>query len=281
MSKQHLIGFKTVQIIILVSLIVSCNGTDTNNKEVKATNIEKIITSQIELESVNDIVDLTDTLIAPNLYGGIKGLDSLPVKLKKEKFIAALLPSILVIKHKLANQLDQVQKLIDNPDWSSSDSTFYLKLAKTYKINNIKRLEMGLTTHPNSIILAQAVVESGWGNSRIFANANNLFGIWSYNKNEPRIASSVKRGDKTIYLRKYADISESIENYFVTIARTGAYRQFREARMNTDDPFELTQFLDHYSERRQAYVDQLNELIRYNDLTQYDNYQIDPAYISH
>jgi Bax protein len=281
LSKQHLIGFKTVQIIILVSLIVSCNGTDTNNKEVKATNIEKIITSQIELESVNDIVDLTDTLIAPNLYGGIKGLDSLPVKLKKEKFIAALLPSILVIKHKLANQLDQVQKLIDNPDWSSSDSTFYLKLAKTYKINNIKRLEMGLTTHPNSIILAQAVVESGWGNSRIFANANNLFGIWSYNKNEPRIASSVKRGDKTIYLRKYADISESIENYFVTIARTGAYRQFREARMNTDDPFELTQFLDHYSERRQAYVDQLNELIRYNDLTQYDNYQIDPAYISH
>lgn len=280
MSNTYFRGIRALYLILVFAIIVSYSRSDAENIEVVSTSLEVIQTNQIELLSINDIVDLTDSLVVPNIYGNIKGLDELPVNLKKEKFIAALLPSILLIKHKLAMQLDDVQRLISNPEWSSADSVFYFELARVYKINNINRLELGLTTHPNSIILAQAVVESGWGNSRIFATANNLFGVWSYNKNEPRIASSIKRGDKTIYLRKYADISESIENYFVTIARTGAYRQFRDARMNTNDPFELTPFLDHYSERRQAYVDQLNEIIRYNDLTKYDKYQIDPAFIT-
>ena len=41
---------------------------------------------------------------------------------------------------------------------------------------------------------------------------------------------------------------------------------------------QLLPHLKYYSERRGAYVDQLRTIIRQNDLTQYDDYQIDPSF---
>jgi Bax protein len=269
-SKLHFMRF-----IVILIFLPSCGGA--SNSEIVGA---KILAETKEVYSPSDILSLTDSIVTPILYSHINGLDSLPIDIKKDKFISALLPAILVAKHNLQQQENRLWHLIQGSDWERSDSLFFDSLTKNYKITDASRLLSAIKTHPNSIILAQAVVESGWGNSRIFYEANNLFGIWSYNKNEPRIATNINRGDKTIFLRKYTDISESIADYFTTIGRTNAYQQFREERLNTDDPFELTPFLDHYSERRQAYVDQLNEIIRYNDLTKYDSYQIDPAYIS-
>lgn len=262
-------------LLILFCILSSCDGTENDN-----LHEAKILTQSKEVLNPSDIISLTDSIVAPILYSHIHGLDALPIATKKEKFIAALLPAILVTKYKLKQQEDRLLKMIQEANWKKSDSLFFNELSNTYKITDASRLLSAIKTHPNSIVLAQAVVESGWGNSRIFATANNLFGIWSFNKDEPRIPSNIKRGSKTIYLRKYADISESIADYFTTIGRTSAYQLFREERLTTNDPFILTPFLDRYSERRQAYVDQLNEVIRYNNLTKYDNYQIDPAYIS-
>ena len=277
-SKLHYLSF-----FGLLFFLFACNGSVSNGIDGDKTYIgpPKVLTEAKEVIRPSDIISLTDSIVIPILYSHIGGLDSLPIDIKKDKFISALLPAILVTRHNLKNKENRLLELIQEDNWTNTDSVFFNSLVEKYKVTDPSRLLKTLKTHPNSIILAQAVVESGWGNSRIFTSANNLFGIWSYNRNEPRIPSKIKRGDKTIYLRKYDDISESIADYFVTVGRTNAYRQFREERLRTDDPFKLTPFLDHYSERRQAYVDQLNELIRYNDLTKYDSYQIDPAYISY
>jgi len=125
-----------------------------------------------------------------------------------------------------------------------------------------------------------AAVESGWGQSRFFLQGNNLFGVWSFNSNEPRIAASRTRNSKRIYLRAYQNLSRSIMHYFEILGSAYAYRGLRKARLEKTDPFELIPHLKNFSERRTAYTNQLKAVIIQNELTQYDHYRIDPKYLT-
>ena len=60
-----------------------------------------------------------------------------------------------------------------------------------------------MKTHPYKYRLAQAAIESGWGTSRFYKEANNVFGIWSYSENELRIKAMEDREGKSVYVRKY------------------------------------------------------------------------------
>jgi Bax protein len=134
-------------------------------------------------------------------------------------------------------------------------------------------------TLPNSIVLAQAAIESAWGQSRFFLEGSNLFGVWSYNPYEPRIAAARTRtNQKRIYLRSYPDMSESITHYFEILSKANAYRTLRKARMETSDPFKLLPHLQNFSERRTFYTNQLKKVIIRDNLTKYDQHQIDPQY---
>lgn len=221
---------------------------------------------------------LTDSLVKPVLYHEIHGLDKLEPAEAKVKFIAALLPSILLAKHRIQDDRDRLQLLLEKLEWLPEDSLFFLEQSDLYKTTSGELLLRRMRTHPNSIILAQAAVESGWGSSRIFQEANNLFGIWSYRADEPRIRSIYSRSGQPIYLRRYDDLSASIYDYFGTVARSRAYRRFREVRDTTDNVNTLLPHLKYYSERREEYVEQLATIIRQNQMMQYDNYTLDPAY---
>jgi Bax protein len=87
------------------------------------------------------------------------------------------------------------------------------------------------------------------------------------------------RGKKRIYLRAYADPSEAIEHYFQILSSAKPYKSLRQARRETDDPFELVKHLQNFSEKREAYTNQLKKMIVANNFTQYDHYKIDPIYI--
>lgn len=232
----------------------------------------------IEVNHPQDIISLNDSIVSALLYSNITGLDSLPLDQKKMKFVSALLPAILVAKDKLYHQKQSFEALLDKAEWDEKDSTFFHLLTINYRTSDTIAILSALETHPNSIVLAQAAIESGWGNSRIFGAGNNLFGIWSYNANEPRIPAAIKRDGETIYLRKYADISESISDYFKTIGRSRHYAGFRNARLESNDVEKLIPHLINYSERREAYIDQLRTMIRFNQLKQYDHYRLDSSF---
>ncbi|MEA3286556.1 MAG: glucosaminidase domain-containing protein [Candidatus Marinimicrobia bacterium] len=136
-----------------------------------------------------------------------------------------------------------------------------------------------LLTHPTSIILAQASIESGWGTSRFFLQGRNLFGVWSFNKNEQRIQTKGTRDGKHMYVKKYSTISESIEDYFKILARGGAYVRFRARRASTNNPYEIIKTLDKYCELREKYVVKLKNQISYNKFEKYDAYELDPQYL--
>ncbi len=237
-------------------------------------------TETIKIESPNQIQTLTESLVKPVLYTNISGLGRLPVPEAKIKFISAVLPAILIAKHEIETLKVAIETLNEKSKWNEADSSLYLETKARYKAKDIEDLMVRIGTLPNSIVLAQAAVESGWGQSRFFLQGNNLFGVWSFNANESRIAAGRTRQGKTIYLRSYKDMSQSIIHYFEILGTARSYRSLRNARLETTDAFELLPHLKNFSERRMAYTNQLKEVILQNKLTQYDNYTIDPEYLA-
>lgn len=189
------------------------------------------------------------------------------VQEKKARFRALLVPAVQRVHEELMqNYLDVSQAIADAKDTNKTEA---LKIK--YRATSDSDLLARLKPHPVSIVLAQAALESSWGTSRFFIQANNPFGMWSSNPNEPRIAAGVKRGGKrTIWLRKFKTLDDAVRAYYKTIATGKAYRNFRALRMAYDDPYLITEGLDKYSEIGQTYVNEINKVIRYNKFTSYD-----------
>lgn len=236
-------------------------------------------TLTIKLDSLEQIEVLSDSLVKPVLYTQVSGLDQLDSEQAKSMFISVLLPSVLVAKHQVKEDSIKLERLIKKNEWSPADSTFYLDMADRFKAESLANLKLRLGTLPNSMVLAQAAVESGWGRSRFFLEGNNVFGIWSYRENEPRMQAGVSRGNSPVFVKVYENIYESIIDYFEVIGSVRAYRSLRQARLLTNDPFVLLPHLKYYSERRTSYTDQLRSVIIQNNLTRYDAYRIDPRYL--
>ena len=256
-------------VIISLFLTVSCRVNCGENVKV----IQKPITTP------NDIIPITDSVVIPYVYTSAVSLKSLPVDEKKQKFFDMMLPAIMVAKEEIDIDYRRVVKISNELKITYSDSLFIDTLMKKYKSQSIDELKNRLITFPVSIVLAQAAIESAWGTSRFFIEADNPFGLWSFDPNEERIPAASTRDGKTIYLRKFANLEQAIDAYLTTLA-TGPFQDFRQAKLETQNPYELVKHLIDYSERREAYVEEVSSVMRVNDLTKYDSYYIDPQYIN-
>jgi Bax protein len=238
----------------------------------------KVETITVAVNSLDQIELLSDSIVKPILYSHINGLDQLETRKAKATFVSALLPAILVAKHRVKEDSLKLIRLTKKKKWNTTDSIFYNETKERLKASSMENLLVRMLSLPNSIVLAQAAIETGWGQSRFFLEGNNVFGIWSYNADEPRLQAGIGR-ETPIYVRAYNDISESIHDYFETLGSAGAYQGLRKARTETNDPFLLITHLKYYSERRNWYVSQLRTMIDQNNFTQYDNYKLDPKYV--
>lgn len=80
-----------------------------------------------------------------------------------------------------------------------------------------------------------------------------------------------KRDDNTtIWIKKYDTLEDSVRGYYITLAKGKQYKKIRELNYTNNNVYEIIQGLDRYSERREAYVDEIKNIIRYNKLTKYD-----------
>jgi Bax protein len=190
-----------------------------------------------------------------------------------------MLPAILISKQKLKVKRSRVKEIIKMSNPTAKDLKFLDNLYEKYRTNNNKELLSRMKTHPVSIVLAQAAIESGWGESRFFKKGKNIFGMWSVNRNEPRMRAKETRNGKAIYLRKYKTVSDAIDDYFVTIGR-GAYKSFRKQRDITQNPLVLVQYLINYCELRGKYTKKLKKFIIANKLRKFDDFEIDKMYLT-
>ena len=194
--------------------------------------------------------------------------DSKPmsVKEKKERFRSLIAPAVDHVYKELDAQFIDISKNIKNPKYAKRIAS----LKKTYKVKTDELLLVALKPHPKSIAIAQAAMESAWATSRFFKKANNVFGIWSFNKNDSRIAAGETRGTKTIWIKKYIHIEESVRDYYKNISRSFAFKEFRALNMKTDDPYKLVKKLDRYSEMGAKYGKELASMIKFNKFYLYD-----------
>lgn len=192
---------------------------------------------------------------------------NMSTKTKKNRFYFFILPQVNKVHASLEKRYLRISQDIENKNYT--DEIKMLK--KRFRVRTDTQLLKALKPHPKSITLAQAALESAWATSRFFTEANNVFGMWSSNPDEPRIAANVKRdGEKTIWLRKFDSIEDSIKEYYKLIAKGRSFKEFRDTRYNTDDPFEIITKLDKYSELGDEYAQELFKIITYNQLTKYD-----------
>ncbi len=162
-------------------------------------------------------------------------LPPMTVQEKKARFSSLIVPAVNNVYANLMKQYEEIK--IITAAGQSNDEIEQLKIE--YKVTTNSELLMALKPHPRSIAVAQAAMESAWATSRFFREANNVFGVWSFDEDEPRIAALQKRGDKTIWVKKYSTVEESVYDYYRTLARSSAFAEFRQTKMITNDPFVL------------------------------------------
>lgn len=127
-----------------------------------------------------------------------------------------------------------------------------------------------------SVVIAQAICESGWGQSKIMMKANAIFGIkatsnWKgkvYNANTQECYDGSTYTNITACFRAYDSLAESIADYFDLILGLSRY----QGAINTSSPLEcITAIKNGGYATSPTYINTIMSIINSNNLTQYDN----------
>ena len=206
---------------------------------------------------------------------------------RKKEFINTVLPLIVDQNRKI---IALRQRLIDSRNYLNQNKTlikidqiFINNLATRYsvttknrhKIDIINDLLISIDIIPNSIVLAQAANESGWGSSRFATEYNALFGESTFDSKAGIVPFEREEGKKHL-VKYFQTLDKSVESYFININSHFAYdkfRKFRKILRNNNNSLNvnlLVDKLDAYAED-DKYVDIIISIIYDNKLTQYDN----------
>ena len=235
-----------------------------------ASSISKVNYYEVQVNSVEDIYKerkglfvFSDLNIDLRDYSATK---------RKELFIRLLIPSIKVVREEILNNRKIVKNLKNKEHLSQEEREYMRELFKQYKVKygQWEELESRMIIYPASLILTQGALESAWGTSRFFREANNAFGVWSTNPNEPRIAAQGSRGDFKPHLKKCSDLKETVKDITMIISRSGAYKDVRKMVWEKKSPYEIAEGLINYSEEREVYVRKVKNTMKFNQFEKYD-----------
>lgn len=197
-----------------------------------------------------------------------KNFSMIKGKGKKQIFIETLIPIIDKIRVKINEEKKYIESLIEKEKLEKEEVQYLEEKYSKYNVKSSKAEELlnKMIIPPSSLILAQASLESGWGRSKVAVEGNNLFGMRSTLKDSNR---AVKVGKKDFY-KKYEDIEASVYDYIVTLSRNNHYAHLREAINSGKSSTELIKYLNNYSESKKIYEQRLAQIIRKNNLQNYD-----------
>lgn len=198
------------------------------------------------------------------------------VREKKKAFFSYLQPLVEQVNYEIEQQRDFILNL-DKMPVSKNEKARLAKILKRYDVSSElsfaemkKRLLRRADTLPVALVLMQAANESAWGTSRFALEANNLFGQWCFKKGCGVIPTGRPEG-QTYEVRLFKHPIASIRSYFNNLNTGHAYvslRSVREQQRNQQeelDPSMLATGLLKYSIRREAYVEEIQTMIRVNN----------------
>lgn len=253
-------------VFLLVVMLFTFSSCSAQQRIITEVKYDKIV-----VNSVEDIYQKRDGLF---VFSDINiDLRKIPSEKRKDVFVKLLLPSIEVVQQEVLNNREIVKKLKVKKGLTEKEKIYAEKLFKKYRTEYGKwnELESKMIVYPASLILTQGAIESAWGTSRFFREANNAFGVWSTNPNEPRIAAKGSRGDFTPHLKKYATLKDTVEDITLIISRSSAYSGARKMIWEGKSPYEIAGGLTKYSEEGKEYVKKVRSTLKYNNFHEYDS----------
>jgi uncharacterized FlgJ-related protein len=113
-------------------------------------------------------------------------------------------------------------------------------------VNYIYNTTTDVTPVIYEVLLAQAALESGWGNSRFALEGKNLFGIRTYDLREPHMLPS--NNPKKWGVRVYMHECDSVQHYIDILNNGSAYDKYRELRdKGVEDSLKYVETLGAYA----------------------------------
>ena len=261
--------------------IIAFDEPQTDTVRLSATTIEELFKiTNYNLEDVrkNKLVKPVELTLLPT---EIKQIEN--SKKRKDLFIQIILP--LVIKENNNIRLDR-KKLFSilNKSKNTKKEKYWLNSKfKQYGVLNkdLSTLKIRLDEVPTSMAIAQAAKETGWGTSRFAQEGNALFGQWTWSGDG--IKPSGADDNSTHKVMKFKVLQASVKAYHRNLNTHSSYREFRSARAELRnenkklDSLVLTEYLNKYAETGEEYVKILKQIIRQNQLTDFDDAKLLPS----
>ncbi len=204
---------------------------------------------------------------------------------RKEQFFDYLRPLAAEENERQLKYRERLQRIADRLDAGGRVGIFQRRWlterAAEYRVNHdeedtdwqpvVNALLLRVDAIPVSLLLAQAAKESGWGTSRFAVDANNLFGEWCFTQG-CGLKPAQRRSGQRHEVRAFDSVTDSVRSYIMNLNTHEQYVSLRELRAElraSGAPvtgISLAEGLEFYSERRGAYVVEVQAMIRMNEL---------------
>jgi len=207
-------------------------------------------------------------------------------KQRKELFIQIILP--LIIKENNSIKLDRKKlfKVLNKSNNTKKEKKWLIQKFKQYGVSNkdFSTLKIRMDEIPTSLSIAQAAKETGWGTSRFALEGNALFGQWTWSGDGIKPAGA--EDDSTHKVMKFKVLQASVKAYHRNLNTHSSYRMFRSVRAELReenkelDSMILSKYLDKYAATGKEYVKILQQIIRQNNLIDFDDAKLLPSSIN-
>lgn len=204
---------------------------------------------------------------------------------RKQAFFEYFLPIVQARNREILETRAELATLRQAGDLSSSQLKKVARIAERFGMDEFadtdadwRMLMRRVDVVPPSLALAQAANESAWGTSRFAVQGNNYFGQWCF-KEGCGLVPKRRDPDKTHEVADFSSPAVSVETYIRNLNRHNAYlplRRIRASLREQDEPITgiaLAGGLQKYSERGEEYISELRSMIRFNELSRYDQWQ--------
>jgi len=171
-------------------------------------------------------------------------------------FIAGIWYSVSAEKEKVkAETLElEVQEVVDTleaitthtrPDFERSNNQTFVD-STVACVNYIYNTTTDVFPVNLELLVAQAALESAWGNSRFALEGRNLFGIRTYDLREPHMLPS--NNPKKWGVKVYMHECDSVQHYINILNNGSKFEEYRKKRDNgVTDALQLVDTLGAYA----------------------------------
>ena len=211
---------------------------------------------------------------------GMRGLPTIPQEpaLRKQVFLEYLTPVVRDQNDDILGDRALLLTLSKKQQLEWYDTLRWQNLAERYRVDiELDRDEVSaqlmrrIHPLPQGLVLAQAAKESGWGRSRFAREGNAIFGQRCFNRG-CGITPKKRAANFSFEVESFDSVAASVESYLLNLNNHERYVDLRRERgrlINAGQEVTgtaLAAFTGAYSERSDAYVQEIIDLIRRNKL---------------